>query len=155
MTGKGISKITITIMLIIIATFVLSVAIFTHITLSKRVKYLKEVCTETATGVVYTDAKQGFKLLIYGNIVGAEFILDEKNHYHAGGIDDGKHYRGDSMICHYNPDRPVECYAGIEPSLINKNIYMMIYCSCILIIAGAGIVLIKTVLKSLKSNSGN
>ncbi len=149
MQGKSVAKIVISILIAVVASVILFVTGNIHYNLSKLVDYLNESCTETATGEVYTHAKQGVELLYRENLVGAEFTLDGKS-YHAGGIDDGSHNPGDTLTVHYNPDRPVECYAGVGPSLVNHKLTYLIYGVCSLVILGAIITLIYTVINSKK-----
>ena len=141
MQGKNVAKMVISIIIIIAFSIVLLLTATIHFKLNQRVKYLEKNCTQTATGEVYTDARHGVELILVGNIVGAEFTLDG-NQYHAGGLDEGSHNRGEEVICHYNPKRPQECYAGVKPSLVNMNLISILYGGSIFAILGAVITLI-------------
>ncbi len=142
MSTKGVRfiRMGILVSVAVIAVIVLVITGAIHRRLSERVDYLKTNCTEVTTGVVYTDAKRGL-LFLSQNTVGAEFKLNGSN-YTAGGIDDSKHDRGDTVTVHYNPSRPVESYSGAAPSILNVKICILIYVICGLIIVGAGAALI-------------
>jgi hypothetical protein len=139
-TGVRLIRIGILVFVAVIAAIVLVVTGTTHRRLLDRVDYLVANCTDVTTGVVYTNAKKGL-LFFSQNTVGAEFTLNGKN-YQAGGIDDSKHDRGDTITVHYNPNRPAESYSGVAPSVFNVKIFILIYVVCGLLIMGAGAALI-------------
>ncbi len=142
---NSVKRIVILIVIIIAFSVVLAVTSMIHFRLRMRANYLEEKCTATVTGEVYTYPKGG-AMLFRNNTVGAEFKLDDRS-YHAKGIDSGSHNPGDTLIVHYNPDRPVESYAGIGPDLYNLNGCLLIYGVCILTIVSSIVSLISCVRK--------
>ncbi len=135
-TGARLSRIGILVVVAIIAVIGLIVTAFIHHRLSDRVDYLMTNCTEVTTGVVYTKPKSGLPFFSE-NVVGSEFTLDDK-HYSVAGIDDSKHDRGETVTVHYNPNRPVEGYSGVKPSVYNVKIFILVYAAFAILLVGAG-----------------
>ena len=115
--------------------FVLSMSYFFTSSIIKGSK-LRTECTQSVTGEAYTYPSTGRNSSLFDQQVGARYGVDGVV-YHAKGIDVVRHYPGDTVTVHYNPDNPTEAFAGNEPYHWPYVMELLcIFCGVMMIIAG-------------------